>query len=810
MIYDTIKKLIFFLFCLSVSHQVLALSPLSRDKIEWSNSLCLPAVDNEPNIGVAGAFSGFIGNTLVIAGGANFPEAMPWEGGTKEWWNTIYYIDAKDSSATWEIAEEVLPDSRAYGLSVELPGGLLCIGGCDSIQCYKDVFLIRKKNRQIELSLSWPALPVPLANATGALLNNCIYVAGGQVSMKEQAATGHFYKLDLSDLKKGWQELATWPGEPRGYAVSAVQSDGFDKCFYLFSGRNYQTDGTVKVLTDGFVYNPRMKSWKKLDRQFPVMAGTALPTGINHILLFGGVPQLIPGSADHPGFDNRVRLYHTITNTLVEREISPYILPVTTSIAKKDNAFYITSGEVKPGIRTPEIVQGEIIPFEKKLGFLNIAVIGIYFALLAWIGYYFSKRQKNTEDYFKGGGRLPWWAVGLSIFGTSLSAITFMSIPAKAYASDWSYMLVNVGILMVVPVILYLFIPFYRKLNVTTAYEYLELRFNSLIRVICSLAFILFQVGRMGIVMYLPAIALNVITGFNIFLCIGLMGVLSLIYTMIGGIEAVVWTDALQVVILLGGAILVVIVAVFNIPEGFSGIVREAAVDNKFSLGSFDFNLKQSTLWTVLIATFFTNLTTYGTDQTMVQRYMTTGTEKQARKSVLTNAVLTIPATLLFFFVGTVLYVYYKHNPLELSITVSDGDAILPWYIYSELPQGVVGLLVSGILAAAMSTLSSSMNSAATAYVTDIHSKINHHKVDLKVAKIATMLLGAAGIFFAYLMATWDINSLWDEFNKILGIILGSLGGLFLLGMITRRANATGALCGIIGSIMVQLTMIHF
>ena len=810
MIYDTIKKLIFFLFCLSVSHQVLALSPLSRDKIEWKNSLCLPAVDNEPNIGVAGAFSGFIGNTLVIAGGANFPEAMPWEGGTKEWWNTIYYIDAKDSSATWKIAEEVLPNSRAYGVSVELPGGLLCIGGCDSIQCYKDVFLIRKKNRQIELSLSWPALPVPLANATGALLNNCIYVAGGQISMKEQAATDHFYKLDLSDLKKGWQELATWPGEPRGYAVSAVQSDGFDKCFYLFSGRNYQADGTVKVLTDGFVYNPRMKSWKKLDRQFPVMAGTALPTGINHILLFGGVPQLIPGSVDHPGFDNTVRLYHTITNTLVEREISPYILPVTTSIAKKDNAFYITSGEVKPGIRTPEIVQGEIIPFEKKLGFLNIAVIGIYFALLAWIGYYFSKRQKNTEDYFKGGGRLPWWAVGLSIFGTSLSAITFMSIPAKAYASDWSYMLVNVGILMVVPVILYLFIPFYRKLNVTTAYEYLELRFNSLIRVICSLAFILFQVGRMGIVMYLPAIALNVITGFDIFLCIGLMGVLSLIYTMIGGIEAVVWTDALQVVILFGGAILVVIVAVFNIPEGFSGIVREAAVDNKFSLGSFDFNLKQSTLWTVLIATFFTNLTTYGTDQTMVQRYMTTGTEKQARKSVLTNAVLTIPATLLFFFVGTVLYVYYKHNPLELSITVSDGDAILPWYIYSELPQGVVGLLISGILAAAMSTLSSSMNSAATAYVTDIHSKINHHKVDLKVAKIATMLLGAAGILFAYLMATWDINSLWDEFNKILGIILGSLGGLFLLGMITRRANATGALCGIIGSIMVQLIMIHF
>lgn len=193
-------------------------------------------------------------------------------------------------------------------------------------------------------------------------------------------------------------------------------------------------------------------------------------------------------------------------------------------------------------------------------------------------------------------------------------------------------MLVNAGILMVVPLILYLFIPFYRRLNVTTAYEYLEQRFSPLIRVICSLAFILFQIGRMGIVLFLPAIALNVVTGFDIFLCIGLMGVLSLIYTMMGGIEAVVWTDALQVVVLLGGAILVVVIAVFNVPDGFSGVILEAAANNKFDLGSLNFDLKQSTLWTVLIATFFTNLTTYGTDQTMVQRYMTTETEKQAKK----------------------------------------------------------------------------------------------------------------------------------------------------------------------------------
>lgn len=813
-----IKKIGFlFLFCL-----VLAIpgkteephpSPASirMEKIKWSAELCLPVQSGKPNAGVAGAFSGFIGNELILAGGANFPDEVPWRNGQKTWWNILYSIYPEDPHPEWSVQSDVLPGALAYGISIELPEGLLCIGGCDSVKCSSEVFLLQKKGKHIEKTEDWPSLPVPLANATGTLLDNHIYVAGGQENMSHPEATGHFYLLDLANREKGWVELPSWPGEPRGYAVSVAQSDGFDNCFYLFSGRNYRPDGSVKVLTDGYVYNPRLNSWKKLKGKFPVMAGTALATGANHILFLGGVPELIAGSDTHPGFDPAVRLYHTITHTLTEKEKAPYPLAVTTTLARKNHTFYIASGEIKPGIRTSLLVKGEIIPFEKNLGTANALVIVLYFILLAGIGFYFSKKQKNTDDYFKGGGRLPWWAVGLSIFGTSLSAITFMSIPAKSYSSDWGYLLVNAGILMVVPFILYLFVPFYRKLNVTTAYEYLELRFNPAIRVICSVAFILFQIGRMGIVLYLPAIALHVVTGFDILFCIGLMGILSLLYTMMGGIEAVVWTDALQVVVLLGGALLVVFMAALHVPGGFTGIVREAAADHKFDLGTSGFDLRQSTLWTVLIATFFTNLTTYGTDQTMVQRYMTTETGKEAQKSILTNAVLTIPATLLFFFVGTVLYVYYKHTPTDLSLTISDGDAILPWYIYSQLPAGVTGLLISGIFAAAMSTLSSSMNSAATAYMVDIQSKITGYasSKSLRNAQLATLGLGIAGIVFAYVMATWDIQSLWDEFNRIVGIILGSLGGLFLLGMVTRKANSTGALCGIIGSIAVQYLMIR-
>lgn len=780
------------------------------EAIHWEKTLKLPAVNDMPeNKGLASMFAGFVGNELVMLGGANFPDKAPWEGGTKQWWRTLYAISPDLKNPTWFVQENFLPEAVAYGVSIQLPGGILCVGGCDESQCFDNVFLIHKNKNTFEIDTDWPALPTRLSNATGALINGYVYIAGGQESMVDEKASNHFFRLNVTNRSKGWEKLPSWPGKARGYAVSAAQSNGAETCFYLFSGRNY-AGATLEPLEDGFVYNPRLGTWQVLAGTFPVMAGSAVPYGANHIVFLGGVPQLLPATTDHPGFDNTVRVYHTITRTLVEKEVAPYVLPVTTCLVKNKLSFYIVNGEIRPGVRTPDILKGELIPSVRSFGWLNYLVIVLYFISLSCIGYNFSKKQKSTDDYFKGGGKIPWWAVGLSIFATTLSAITFMAIPAKSYASDWSYLMMNAGIILVVPFIIYLFIPFFRKLNITTAYEYLEYRFNALIRVICSVTFILFQIGRMGIVLFLPAIALNVVTGLDIFLCITLMGLLSLAYTLSGGIEAVIWTDALQAVVLLGGAILVICIIASEIPGGIVQICTEAASDNKFSLGSFEMDWKQPTFWTVIVATFFTNLTTYGSDQTVVQRYLTTETVAKARYSVYTNVALAVPATVIFFFLGTALYVYYSHLPQDLSLTITDGDAILPWFIYSKLPDGVSGLLISGIFAAAMSTLSSSINSAATAYVTDIHSKIDPKAAtDLKIAKRATFVLGIAGILFAYIMATWEIKSMWDEFNKILGLILGSMGGLFVLGMLTKRANASGALCGLIGSVFVQIIMIQ-
>lgn len=804
--------------------------------------------------GLAGGFVGISNGALLFAGGANFPEKLPWEGGKKRWWDDIYVLEREEQTYQWRTEVFKLDRPIAYGLSVTIHEGVLCIGGSNEEQCFDDVFLLKWENGEIKKEF-FPSLPVPLANMTGALVGNKIFVAGGQDKTQIASATKHFFSLDLSNKTSSnfsWEALDSWQGKPRAFSVGVSQNNGVNDCFYMFSGRNFSPNRDVEILYDAYCYDPSNDKWEIISdgaiTKFPFMAGTAVASGSNNIVFFGGdsgdslikemnlkkklnelkyqyseelsiskkreikeeienlknkIDRLL---VSHKGFSNEVYAYHTVTKTLNEIQNFQSNFSVTTNLTKWENDVIIASGEIRPGVRTPKIQKISIKEPSRSFGFLNYLVLLLYFAVLVWMGFFFSKRQKNTDDYFKGGNRIPWWAAGLSVFGTALSAITFIAIPAKVFSTDWSYFMLNMGIILVAPVISILFIPFYRRLNITTAYEYLEKRFNLASRLIGSGSFILFQFGRMGVVLYLPAIALNVVTGIDIFICITVVGLLSLLYTMLGGIEAVIWTDALQVVILLGGAMISLIIISLNVEENFLGIIKTGIENNKFNIIDLDFSLQQPTIWVMLAAGLFTNITTYGTDQTIVQRYLTTKDENQAKKSLWTNAVLTIPATIIFFFLGTALFVFYKENPMDLSLTITQSDAIFPWYIFNELPNGIVGLLVAAIFAASMSSVSSSMNSGTTAYLVDIHFRFKFTQANdqLKLARIVTFIIGIVGTLFALLMATWDISSLWDEFSKIIGLVLGGLGGLFLLGMLTERANGKGAVLGILMSMIIQ------
>ena len=445
-----------------------------------------------------------------------------------------------------------------------------------------------------------------------------------------------------------------------------------------------------------------------------------------------------------------------------------------------------------------------------SFGILNWLVLLSYLGGMVGIGVWCSRRENSTEQFFLASRKIPWWAAGLSIFGTQLSAITFMAIPATAYAENWVRMLGNIMIMAVIPVVVFLFLPFFRRLNIVTAYEYLERRFNVAVRSLASLLFIAFQLGRMGIVLFLPALALSAVTGMNIYLCIALMGVLATIYTVLGGIEAVIWTDVVQVIVLLGGALLCVGVVVYD-SGGIIETIRVAQAHNKFETFVWDLSPNTFSVWVIIVGALFTNMVPYATDQTVVQRYLTTRDEKQAAGSLWLNFAITLPTALIFYGLGTALFVFYSTNP-ELA-TPDKNDQIVPWFVVNQLPPGIAGLVIAGVFAAAMSSLDSSMNSVASAFVNDFYGRFVDQTSDqqsMGVAKMVTIAIGVLGTAIALVMASIEIKYLFDLFLKFLGLFGGGLLGVFLLAVVTRRSSSAGAIVGLVSAAVVTGCLAFF
>lgn len=328
--------------------------------IQWNNRLSLPPCQDMPvNKGLAGAFAGIVDNELILLGGANFPEASPWEGGTKAWWPALYNIGVgEDASAGWTVQENFLEKGLAYGVSIQLPGELLCIGGCDQDRCYARVFsIVKGMNGKLVLGeIQYPDLPVPLANAAGTVAGNKIYLAGGQETMKGEASTRHFFCLDLECPESGWATLPPWPGPSRAYAVCESQEGKV----YLFSGRSFGPGEETIRHEDGYAYDPSTETWEKLPGRYPVMAGTAIHFASDKILLLGGVAEILPSTPDHPGFSNAVQAFDINDYSLTKVADSPWPIPVTSRAIPVGRTFYIASGEIRPGVRTPYILQGTI------------------------------------------------------------------------------------------------------------------------------------------------------------------------------------------------------------------------------------------------------------------------------------------------------------------------------------------------------------------------------------------------------------------------------------------------------------------
>lgn len=784
-----------------------ALGQSTASLLQWKS---LPPIPDA--VGFAGAYAGVSNGALIVAGGANFPEnAGPWGDRPKTWYDDIYVLE--NESAGWKKMGK-LPHPMGYGLSVTTPEGLFCVGGADATKHYNETFFIVWNGGKIS-ELALPALPTPLAYASGAWLNGKVYVAGGTTTPGDTVAVRRFWEFDLQS--KQWKELPPCPGDGRMLAVAGAQ----DGRFFLFSGVALSKDpktGNIqrRYLKESWAYQPASRAWKRVSDMPHAVAAAPSPAyaaGQSHLLIVGGddganAHRVMELKDKHPGFRNEILAYHSITDSWAPMGTFANDGPVgqgsavTTPLVVWNGKLVIPNGEVRPGIRTPRIAVATPSVSTGTFNGIDWGVVSIYFLLVLAISVYVSRKMgASTDDFFLGGQNIPWWAAGLSIFGSKLSALTFIAIPAKTYATDWTYIFANAMIIVVAPVIIWFFLPYFRKLKITSVYEYLAFRFNTTVKLVGSLTFVIFQVGRLGIVIYLPALVLSTVTGMNLMLCIVLTSLITTAYTISGGIEAVVWTEVMQVGVLLGGAFLSLFF-IANASGGFGPLIAQANDAGKFHMINNGWAMTEPVLWVVLLGNFLTQIVTYSSDQVVVQRYLTTSTEAEARRSIWTNAFLVIPATLIFFMVGTALWVYFRNEP-QLLNPVARTDDIFPWFISTRLPAGLRGLVIAGLFAATMSTISSSMNSIATVVTTDFFRHFVPHSSDkerFRFARLTTLALGAAGIGIAVWLVYIENNSIWDQYLKLIGIFGGCLAGMFVAGIFFRRINSTGILVGFFSS----------
>ncbi len=454
-----------------------------------------------------------------------------------------------------------------------------------------------------------------------------------------------------------------------------------------------------------------------------------------------------------------------------------------------------------------------------KLPLLDLVVIIVYMTGIVALGASFYFRSKSAASYTTGGGRIPAWALGMSIFATFVSSISFLALPGKAYQSNWNSFAFSLSIPLATWVAAKYFVPLFRSINSVSAYAWLEIRFGVWARIYASTCYLLTQLARTGSILFLLALPLNALLGWNINAIIIVTGVLVMIYSMIGGIQAVVWTDTVQGFVLIGGALACLVILVFSVPGGLSQSIDIALAHDKFSFGSFEFDWSTSTFWVVLIYGLFINLQNFGIDQNYVQRYITARTDRDARISTWLGGMLYVPVSLLFFLIGTFLFTYYQAYPADLPADLHGpamSDRVFPYFIVNALPQGFTGLLIASIFAAGMSTISTSLNSGAAVILADFfwrfRGKDMPEKQSMRVLYIASASIAIAGILVG--LAMTKVKSALDAWWALSSIFSGGMLGLFLLGFISRKATslhaAIGVLAGIVVICWISLSPIYF
>lgn len=703
----------------------------------------------------------------------------------------------------------------AFAGAVADTAAVYIAGGKDSDGVLSQVVSIRWENGQL-IENALPALPGPLLLPGVALHRSTtryyLYVLGGSATVEQPVALDSVIELSLKDLDSGaaWQSQ---PPLPQGGRIAPMCTETFNEIVVM---GGYATDAAHQLTptadTWGYSRIPRdgqsESGWKKRAAFHTPFAGAAFTkSGQSHIVLIGGdtaggsLGDLLNGTKPRSLLDG-VWSFHDMTDSWAQ--IEKFEQPVaggTLLMLTGESALY-TDGHGADGKSVGSLILN-FLRTTKQVGWLDWSMIGLYFLGVIVLGLWFARRQKTAKEFALGGGNMKWWATAISMAATGLSTISFMAIPALVASMGIT---ASSGVIFMIPAAIfgaYVTYPLLRRLKIVSAFQYLEQRFGLILRLVGSFKAMVVQVlGRIGIVVMLPALAISSMTGIDPVYSILAIGVVTTIYSAAGGLEAVVWTDVIQGMILFAGFILIGVFSYMRIPGGFEMLADTLHRLDRDTIFITKWDLSIPMIWYAFIGAVLGAMTFAG-DQSMAQRVLATPL-KDVRKFAFLFGAVGVLVALLVMGVGLSLLAFFRATP-ELLSPVMKNDQLVPIFMIHEIPVGITGFLLATLFAAAMSTISSAVNSCSVLFAEDFYKRFNKkatQQTEMRVMRIATVVTGIFGTAAAIWLLRAPMPTLWETFMRIMALVGGGFGGVFILGMFTRRTHELGAVTGVIASII--------
>lgn len=440
-----------------------------------------------------------------------------------------------------------------------------------------------------------------------------------------------------------------------------------------------------------------------------------------------------------------------------------------------------------------------------QLGFLDTVILVVYGIVMVGMGAYFLRKTKTSEEFMVAGRGIPAWAAGIAVMSAYTSSISYIAVPGKAFDSNWHPLIFALTAIPVTWFVTEYVIPHYRKNKIISVYRYLEDRIGEWARIYASFSFVLFMVGRTAVILYLSSLLLTSFVDIDIQMLILIIGVMTIAYTLMGGMEAVIWTDVLQSIIMIGGLLFSAYLLTTDVFSQPDYLIQNAFDANKFSLGDTSFSLSSRTILVMIIYGVTENIRNLMADQNYTQKYSSVATEKKAKKSVWIAMLIYLPLTAIFLYIGTTLFAFYSGGGNVLDPSIVKGDQVFPYFIANELPVGVKGLIIAAILAASMSTVDSALNSSATVLYLDYYKKYFRpnasEKSSINFLRLTTVLWGFLGIVFSLLLI--NAKSALDIWWQISGIFGGGILGLFLLAIFKVKITRNQGISSVILSVLI-------